>query len=1183
MNTVGDLRIALDDSVGLTSDVISDTNILLNIVLPVQATASAYLLYQARQNALYQNLTTIERALTVASKLPIVGGPLNLIKLLAHSVSETLDNVDKTLKVVDPLIKNIDAAIGGLSAALTTANLTANAALAVNGARIDVMDKLAALGVLNDSIDLSGVTLDNYTQLVDANDITRSVVDATAPLRANLGALDFSAFGLLRDALDQASDAIGKANSVFAPMQDALDDLNTAMKPVSWAFDMAQSVIDKVVNPVIEAVLDATGLQGLIDEISDRLFGGLDILDDLTAYADRVKVEIEQSDVATMVNDFWNDFSPIFDVDGPMDFTANLGVLEVGNDADGLNILGTNGDDTLVGTAHDDNFAPLEGNDQVDGQGGQDRAMYLGHIEDYRVEFVPDGAGGEMLQVSSRAQATANEGTDTLQNVELLRFSNPEIGDVTQDDVRAFLYTDASNPNLTGTGGTDWLFGDDRNNILNGGAGDDTLFGSRGDDLLIGGPGADRLFGGDGNDDIVTRVDPGDTVVDTIDGGAGHDSLYIDGGLPVWVDFLTGGVDFGAPGKSVFTGIEEVFGSAADDVWLLAEGAQTIHTYGGDDIVRYAGEGDTVWAPDDGTNATDVPLVSFRGGGYAGVRIDAREGAGGDGRWEVSHEGLGADGQPATSQSWLYNIQAVEGTDRSDVFYAIGVSEGSVGTTPGFTFTDNTETFTLDGNAFLGGDGNDVFFASEKKSLFDGGAGFDLVNFSLDYTVADRLSQPGIQSYTINLATGLATELRHQGAAKSDIYLRGIEGVVGTRGDDHIIGNDQANYLYGYLGHDVIEGGGGADYIDASGLTQAELYGGDGNDVIALGAAENATIDGGAGADVLDVIPDQAFRLDVHFDYEAQGNESNPLLNISGWQIDLAAGTATSDFYESFNLGSNVPYTYTASLTSIENALGSNFDDTISGSDAANLLLGRDGSDWLHGYRGNDSLDGGLGNDILRGGQGRDIVSGGDGDDLLRGGYNNDTLRGGAGNDTLMGGHGTDLAVFSGAVDTTVSLATTSAQSTGHGLDILIGIENLTTGAGNDSLQGNGRANVLRAGDGNDMLAGGGGRDVLNGGRGQDVLDGGTGSDILKGGLGSDRFDFHAGFGSDRVVDFQLALDTLQLDSAIWGGGLTAEQVVSTYGSTGPGGTLLDFGGGNTLMIENVYDQTKLAAALSIL
>ncbi len=54
-----------------------------------------------------------------------------------------------------------------------------------------------------------------------------------------------------------------------------------------------------------------------------------------------------------------------------------------------------------------------------------------------------------------------------------------------------------------------------------------------------------------------------------------------------------------------------------------------------------------------------------------------------------------------------------------------------------------------------------------------------------------------------------------------------------------------------------------------------------------------------------------------------------------------------------------------------------------------------------------------------------------------------------------------DTAVFAGDVAVVVNLGILTAQDTGLGLDILIGIENLTGGTAADRLLGDGGANRL--------------------------------------------------------------------------------------------------------------------------
>ena len=67
-------------------------------------------------------------------------------------------------------------------------------------------------------------------------------------------------------------------------------------------------------------------------------------------------------------------------------------------------------------------------------------------------------------------------------------------------------------------------------------------------------------------------------------------------------------------------------------------------------------------------------------------------------------------------------------------------------------------------------------------------------------------------------------------------------------------------------------------------------------------------------------------------------------------------------------------------------------------------------------------------------------------------------------------------------------------------IDILIGIENISSGGGNDIVYGNKESNTLNGGTGNDLLIGGKGNDKLIGGEGKDIfkLSKGEGYDLIQ-------------------------------------------------------------------------------------
>jgi Ca2+-binding RTX toxin-like protein len=224
-------------------------------------------------------------------------------------------------------------------------------------------------------------------------------------------------------------------------------------------------------------------------------------------------------------------------------------------------------------------------------------------------------------------------------------------------------------------------------------------------------------------------------------------------------------------------------------------------------------------------------------------------------------------------------------------------------------------------------------------------------------------------------------------------------------------------------------------------------------------------------------------------------------------------------------------------------------------------IEGTEGGDVLAGTDLNETLLGRGGADILDGGGGADTLLGGEGDDVLDGGPGRDLLDGGAGRDTADYGRAT--------VGVVVDLVAGTASG-GLGSDILTGIENVTGGAGADSLFGDGGVNVLVGGAGNDLLDGRGEADRLYGGAGDDTYVVDTAGDVIV---------EDAGGGTDWVVtglaSYSLAGSNLEHlrftgDGAHFGTGSTAANTLIGGG----GADTLDGGGGADVLIGGAGNDT---------
>jgi Ca2+-binding RTX toxin-like protein len=234
--------------------------------------------------------------------------------------------------------------------------------------------------------------------------------------------------------------------------------------------------------------------------------------------------------------------------------------------------------------------------------------------------------------------------------------------------------------------------------------------------------------------------------------------------------------------------------------------------------------------------------------------------------------------------------------------------------------------------------------------------------------------------------------------------------------------------------------------------------------------------------------------------------------------------------------------------------------DLIIGTNAGNVITGTAWSDILRGEGGNDTLLGRAGDDLLVGGAGNDTLSGEAGQDTLQGDVGNDTLDGGLDADSMAGGAGNDTYIvdnFGDIVIETLNAGNDIVQTnlahydltdnveelvytgldnfigTGNGLaniiiggrgnDALFGMggnDQLQGGLGNDFLDGGDGADNLQGGNGNDVIIGGAGADTISGGTGDDVINGQAGNDTMDGGTGNDIFAFSANLGQDRITGF---------------------------------------------------------------
>jgi Ca2+-binding RTX toxin-like protein len=331
-----------------------------------------------------------------------------------------------------------------------------------------------------------------------------------------------------------------------------------------------------------------------------------------------------------------------------------------------------------------------------------------------------------------------------------------------------------------------------------------------------------------------------------------------------------------------------------------------------------------------------------------------------------------------------------------------------------------------------GGDGDDEIHAGPGANVIDGGDGDDSLSYSfapggVTVNLSGITQQIPLHGALLDghvlLSDGLTENIvsgieEVEGSVFADVFFGGSAEFLtfsGRAGDDWFHGGTDANssMLVGYwdaparvivnlsgAGINVggtpvasmtaVDGQGGTDHfvlgaghVEVSGSRFNDyLRGSDTGNVGLWGGAGNDTIVGGAGLDAA------GFHADDSSTYGA-------IVNLSAASLTVSAAVGVTGVTGAVTVAANQARDAdgnTDTLISIENAVGSEFNDYLLGSGGSNLLSGNEGNDTLDGGAGSDNLVGDEGNDFLQGGAGSDTLDAGSGVDVADGGTDSDTL-----------------------------------------------------------------------------------------------------------------------------------------------------------------------------------------------
>ncbi|MCK6454070.1 MAG: hypothetical protein L6R19_24915, partial [Alphaproteobacteria bacterium] len=851
----------------------------------------------------------------------------------------------------------------------------------------------------------------------------------------------------------------------------------------------------------------------------------------------------------------------------PGTWTGGIDSVQLnGTDAGAETLVGSTQADTIMGGLGNDFLQGLGGSDTLDGGAGND-TMLGGTGDDVLIAEDGDFAGAGTLQGEAGTDTLLLSGTNVFEGafvgtIERIEYAaagsatfggtqltnlsaTPTVSGSAGVDVLIANVTGASSVSLLNFTFTGWSDGTDSIRLNGSSSGGQILVGSNQSDTITGGGGADNMQARDG-DDLFVFANGDVASGESIDGGAGSDTLLV-----------TGANDFRL--ASAVANLEALTFVGGGTASFSNSQFAAANPLPADLLITGSGDTDVVQLFNLSALGFDFSTLQFSGwtDGVDSVRITTNAGT------------------------------SVIGTTRADTFTGSNAADILFGRDGADVINGGNGDDTLNGEA-----GNDSLDGGTGADLLSGEAGDDTLaggngggNDTLDGGAdSDRaVFQGSLAQYSFSFdGSGNLVVTDLVGSRDGVDTLIGIEELfftvggttlmtpltLGNGGDDVLDGGAGNDTFFGGAGNDTIDGAGGDDIL--LGETGVDtLTGGEGNDQLVLGNSQNeddiAVFSGPITEYVITASSGNAVVMD-----QVPGRDGADTVIGSFGSIALGSTSSALRF-------AGVDFALTVQGTS--GGTGANLNVVALGSDASTFYsLPGSGIHYIDGGGGADVLVGGSNIDYLFGGSGGDSLSGAGGSDTISGGAGDDTVTGGTGNDTIDGGAGLDTFFYSTTSDGFDTLLNYDGDPTGGQdflrLDLLfdalgvagadraariqitdtdggafgpawlvqvdtdnngsfdldvatimstdeitvddfqLGTEalTLTGGAGSDTINGSLLDDTIDGAGGNDVINGIDGNDTLTGNFGDDKLTGGHGDDTLNGSVGNDTVFFSGDF-----------------------------------------------------------------------
>ena len=241
-------------------------------------------------------------------------------------------------------------------------------------------------------------------------------------------------------------------------------------------------------------------------------------------------------------------------------------------------------------------------------------------------------------------------------------------------------------------------------------------------------------------------------------------------------------------------------------------------------------------------------------------------------------------------------------------------------------------------------------------------------------SLVQAFGQGGDDIITLNETNGALPRANLFGGAGNDVLTGGSGGdqLFGQEGNDTLLGKGGFDLLFGGAGNDTLTGGDADD----------QMFGQGGDDRMIWNPGDDSDLmEGGEGIDTVEVNGGNGAE---QFTLTANGDRVRfDRLNPAPFAIDIG----TSERVVVNMNGGDDSFSATGNLAALVAVTvdGGDGNDSILGSNGADVLLGGDGNDFIDGQQGSDVAFLGAGDDVFQWdpGDGSDVVEGQDGTDTM--------------------------------------------------------------------------------------------------------------------------------------------------------------------------------------------------------